>query len=826
MFDSTISEKSISANREDNLDRIAVLLNCQLESQGITVEVDRKGSDIYVLLEAKDIPDQQQLLDFIGKGMMNLGDKSIKIVKIYGYKLGDPFPVWIQQIEVKRGSPLWARSIAGDRSALPQTNSIQRTNARASELDRPPLEARAVESPSCDRFLVCGLGSLGQYCVVNLKKFAFRESGVSITAIDTVQPETWEIDDIPNQLAQALIVGDCRKDDVLLKAGVMQCRTILLVTSNEGVNIEAAIAARRLNPNVRLVVRSSRQNLNQLLKHQLGNFVALEPTELPATAFALAGLGEKTLGFFNIGNTRLRVVEQQVAPRDLRFDNFPASLLHKKAMRLLSLPSPDLPNSSSDKLFFQWQPDIIVRAGDKIAYIEEVEYHVTSFKKKVEVTQARSKQVLHFLRDMAQGNFRRKIDRFQKWLEERRTRQLAFDGFVAGMCLWIVSALLLKFNVPGMTWQKAIADGVILLLAGFGDVFGGLGADAVPLWVLFFCFLVTVASLLFLSNVLGQLADNLLSSRFDFLKQRLPIPEKDHVVLVGLGRVGRRVAAILDEIGQPLVALTSDKDVAHLLPQIPVLTGNTIVELEKANLSTANSVLVVTDDQMLNLEVALMAREAARKVDREIGLVVRTYDSRFSESLSDLLPKAKALCAYALSAEAFAGAAFGENMLSLFRLNDRTILVAEYQITEGDTLNGKILAQIAYGFGVVPIFHQRFSPSNNAEPVESLMPSDDIRLSAGDRLIVLASISGLQQIERGELAPPRLWRIHAKKTLSPNLTLDVGNNLKNISGCSLNQAREFISCLPGIIELPLYDIQAYRLGQELSKQLPIKLFLT
>ncbi|WP_425218106.1 hypothetical protein [Tumidithrix helvetica] len=70
-----------------------------------------------------------------------------------------------------------------------------------------------------------------------------------------------------------------------------------------------------------------------------------------------------------------------------------------------------------------------------------------------------------------------------------------------------------------------------------------------------------------------------------------------------------------------------------------------------------------------------------------------------------------------------------------------------------------------------------------------------------------------------------MWRLHAKKTLSQNVTLDLGNSLKNISGCGLNQAREFISSLPGVIELPLYDIQAYRLGQELSKQLPVKLFL-
>ncbi|MEI6427838.1 MAG: NAD-binding protein [Pseudanabaena sp. ELA607] len=820
-----------SNDPNQDLNEVSSLLNNQLASQGIMVEVDRKDNCIYILLESQKVPDQKHLLDFIGKGIVSLMDKSIETVKVYGYELGVPFPAWIQQIELTRRASLWNNGSTRNKSSSIQVanrflnnhvinNFNKRENSTAFLLEDKSIEVNIGEQISVDRFLVCGLGSLGQYCVLNLKKFAFGEAGVRVTAIDQVKPESWEIDDIPDKLAEELIIGDCRKEDILIKAGVLHCRAILLVTNNEGVNVEAAIAARRINPNIRLVVRSSRQNLNQLLKHRLGNFVALDPTELPATAFALAGLGEKTLGFFNIGNHRLRVIEQQVPLKDPRFDNFPASMLHKRNLRLLSFPQAD-----SEQLFYQWQPDMRVRAGDRIAYIEKVEYQPHSLKKKVEVTKARSRQVLEFIRDMAKGNIRHKIDHFQKWLEEQRTRQLVFDGFVVGAILWLISVLLLKFSVPDITWQKAIASGVILLLAGFGDVFGGLDADKVPLWVQLFCLFVTIASLLFLSNVVGQFADNIISSRFDFLKQQIPIPEKDHVVLVGLGRVGRRVAAILEELGQPLVAVTERREVADLLPQIPVLTGNIIKELGKVNLSTAKSVVLVTEDQMLNLEVALMAREAALDCEREIGLVVRTYDNRFSASLSDLLPKAKALCAYELSSEAFAGAAFGENMLDLFRLNNRTILVAEYQIDQSDTLNGKILAQIAYGYGVVPIFYQKSALSSPNENPEELMPSDDIRLNVGDRLIVLASISGLQMIERGELAPPRLWRLHAKKPLSPNVILDVGNRIRNISGCTLNQAREFISVLPGFIELPLYDVQAYRLGQELSKQLPVKLFL-
>lgn len=39
----------------------------------------------------------------------------------------------------------------------------------------------------------------------------------------------------------------------------------------------------------------------------------------------------------------------------------------------------------------------------------------------------------------------------------------------------------------------------------------------------------------------------------------------------------------------------------------------------------------------------------------------------------------------------FAGAAFGENIINLFRFNRQTVLVTEYQIEAGDTLNGLLL---------------------------------------------------------------------------------------------------------------------------------------
>ncbi|WP_310412613.1 NAD-binding protein [Chamaesiphon sp. OTE_8_metabat_110] len=159
-----------------------------------------------------------------------------------------------------------------------------------------------------DRFLVCGLGSLGQHCVLALHQF-----GVKIVAIEQVAPQSWEVPNLVD-LLDDLIIGDCRENNVLAQAQIQACRAALIVTSNEGVNAEIALAIRQLNPHTRLVVRSAKTNLNQLLSQQLGNFIAYEPIELPAHSFAIAALGTDTVGFFNLDGYWLRVVRQRMSP--------------------------------------------------------------------------------------------------------------------------------------------------------------------------------------------------------------------------------------------------------------------------------------------------------------------------------------------------------------------------------------------------------------------------------------------------------------------------------------------------------------------------------
>ena len=150
-------------------------------------------------------------------------------------------------------------------------------------------------------------------------------------------------------------------------------------------------------------------------------------------------------------------------------------------------------------------------------------------------------------------------------------------------------------------------------------------------------------------------------------------------------------------------------------------------------------------------------------------------------------------------------------MVSLFRLFHQTILVTQYTIEAQDTLNGLLISEIAYGYGVEPILHLRFS---NDSP--KVMPSDDIQLQAGDRLFVLASIRGLRRIERGQLSE-RQWRIKVEEAIAHDARFDGAGEIARITGCDIGVAREFMAHLPNVFPQQLYLHQALRLVRRLTR---------
>lgn len=653
-------------------------------------------------------------------------------------------------------------------------------------------------------FLVCGLGSLGQYCVAKLKEF-----DVTVSAIDVVQPNSWEIASVPDLLTD-LVFGDCRQPDVLGKAKIQQCRAVLLVTSNERVNIDAAFAVRVINPQVRLVVRSSKQNLNQLLDRQLGNFEALEATQLPAAAFAIAALGSEIQGFFQLGDRLLRVVEYQIDAHHRWCDRRLLHELNSRTRRILS----HIPNSAElPTKFYQWEPDTRIRAGDIVAYIEVSEglanssQPLVAYPSRTKTRQNFSQFWQKIRHHLCSRGLQQMLTEVWQSTAQQQTQRVAMIVGITVLTLIVLGTSVLKAAHPQESWLKTLYVTSVMLLGSYDIVFGALSpSDPTPLWMRLMNLSYMLAGTASIAVLYALLTESLLAAKFQLLSKRPPIPQQDHVVLVGLDRVGRQVATFLQQLKQPLVGVSNVALEPSVLPQMPLMVSDLTNTLTKVNLATAKSVVVATDDEMANLEIGLMAHAA--NPDR--ALVIRTFDPRFSNNLARLLPHAEVLCIYALAAEAFAAAAFGENILNLFRLNEQTILVAEYNIQAGEPFCGMLLAEVAYGYGMVPILYQESQQAST-----QLMPSDHIRLEVGDRLVVLVTVESLQRIERGEILP-RNWQVQVDKILTRDAVFDGARAIARISGCEINTATELMHHLPGVLP-PLYKHQAQRLVRELSK---------
>ncbi len=385
-------------------------------------------------------------------------------------------------------------------------------------------------------------------------------------------------------------------------------------------------------------------------------------------------------------------------------------------------------------------------------------------------------------------------------------------GLIIVALLFLGTTLIHNYFPDQISRREAFYATVVLLLGGYGDVFGGVRLeDPLPGWLQSFSLSLTLIGTRFVGVVYALLTEKLLTAKFQFLARRPPIPTQSHTVIIGMGRVGQRVATRLQQFKQPLVGVNASPLAADVLPQMPWVVSKEMTQaLPNLNLSTAKSVVAVTGDELANLEAALTARAAHSAAN----LVIRTYNRRFAENMGRLFPDAQVLCASELSAQAFAAAAFGENVLGLFHFDRCTILVTEYQIEAPDTLNQQLLGQIAYGYGVIPILHQRSGQT------VTLMPTDDLRLQVGDRLVVLATITGLQRIEQGCRLPCQ-WVVRIDRLplgADRNILEEEARTIVSlIAGCPINEAIALMQHIPGTLPLPLYRHQAQRLVKRLRR---------
>src|SRR5262245_36771963 len=180
--------------------------------------------------------------------------------------------------------------------------------------------------------VLCGLGRMGARVLEYL-----QAAGLPVVVVDT----TCRADD-PRLRGARLVSGDCRRREVLEAAGVADAGGVLLLTSDDLLNVTAALVVRALNPDVRVVLRMFNENLIGRLGHAVHNVYALSTSLLTAPILALTALTGQGLGTFRVADRAdgwRQVAEVVIGPgSELRGRTVGEVIRTRKAVALAYLP--------------------------------------------------------------------------------------------------------------------------------------------------------------------------------------------------------------------------------------------------------------------------------------------------------------------------------------------------------------------------------------------------------------------------------------------------------------------------------------------------------
>ncbi|WP_189933581.1 NAD-binding protein [Streptomyces sulfonofaciens] len=249
-----------------------------------------------------------------------------------------------------------------------------------------------------------------------------------------------------------------------------------------------------------------------------------------------------------------------------------------------------------------------------------------------------------------------------------------------------------------------------------------------------------------------------------------------HVVLLGLGKVGTRVLSRLLELDIPVVCVERDPEArgvalarAH---HVPTVIGDVSEPgvMEQSRLERARALMALTSDDATNLEAVLNARH----IRPEVRVVMRLFDDDFAATvygtLRDAYPAAqtRSRSVSALAAPAFGGAMMGREVLGAIPVGRRVLIFSSVEVAGNPLLEGRTVAEACLP-GVWRVLALDTARMREQRPdlmailsggsgTLSWRPDPGYVLKPGDRAVVAATRRGLGELmhavprEESELA--------------------------------------------------------------------------
>ena len=175
---------------------------------------------------------------------------------------------------------------------------------------------------------------------------------------------------------------------------------------------------------------------------------------------------------------------------------------------------------------------------------------------------------------------------------------------------------------------------------------------------------------------------------------------RDHAVVCGIGRLGVRVIQQLTAAGVDVVAIERREE-ARFLPQakatgVPIIIGDMKEDqtLMAAEIQHAKVVIIATNDDIANLEVAL----DSRRLNPKIRVVMRLFEQSIAQKISNAFLVDVAFSDSALAAPMVTAMSLGAKVTGTTMIAGIPHVTAELRVEEESPLAGKRIEEVERGY--------------------------------------------------------------------------------------------------------------------------------
>jgi len=551
------------------------------------------------------------------------------------------------------------------------------------------------------RIIVCGLDRTG-FKILSL----LRQQGCLVVGIH----------DRPiHQDNAEIIIGDLGAAETLIAAGIRDAQTLILAGADEARNLTILMQARVLNPHVRIINRLFNSSLGIRLDLTLPNHLTMSVAALAAPVFAFTAMGSQAIGQLRLFNQTWPIHEEYIDDHHPWFGKSLSDFWEDRSRMLIYY----LPYDESHvDLVSAVLDGRKLQRGDRLLLGTQPSIRTASRP----IFQKISKLFMGFRHFHVHG------------------RSVLFTAIA-------LLSTIFSATVVYTSLQKNISLTDALYFA-VGMITGAGGNEQVVEHSSNSIKLFTIVMMLIGTAVIGIfyaiLNDFILGSRLRNFWDAARVPQRNHIIVCGLGSIGVQTALQLVSYGYEVLVIERDADNRFLetvrSQNIPVLHGDASLPttLKAANIEKAECLLALTSNDTANLEIALNAKGLAPRC----RVIVRYDDPYYATMAQEVFDFEAVLSPPEIAAPAFASSALGGRILGNGIVADSLWVAIATMITPNHPFCGKPVSEASKSADFVPLYIETASQTIHGWGLL------EASLSAGDILYLTMPAAKLEQLWR------------------------------------------------------------------------------